>query len=77
MENTVPFEKSEIKNYLRQCVLYWRSKDAEGDEVAKYYIDAFQSMSMSLFDETVPPNNASTNPAGPGGSPQLIDLAPK
>lgn len=63
MANTVPFEQSEIKNYLRRCVLHWRVKDAEGDEVAKYYIDAFQSVSMSLFGETVPPNNASTRPA--------------
>ncbi len=63
MANTVPFEKSEVKNYLRRCVLHWRVKDAEGDEIAKYYIDAFQSVSMSLFGETVPPNNASTRPA--------------
>jgi len=54
MANTVPFEKSKVKNYLRRCVLHWRVKDAEGDEVAKYYIDAFQSVSMSLFGETIP-----------------------
>jgi hypothetical protein len=69
MANTVPFEKSEVKNYLRRCVLHWRVKDAEGDEVAKYYIDAFQSVSMSLFGETVPPNNACTGQvAGAGKS---------
>jgi len=63
MENTVSFEKSEVKNYLRRCVLHWRVKDVEGHEIAKYYIDAFQSVHMSLFGETVPPADSSDSPS--------------
>jgi hypothetical protein len=54
--DTVPFEKPEVESYLHRCILHWRVKDAEGDKFAKYYIDAFQSVSMSLFGEIVPEN---------------------
>lgn len=42
----------EVKNYLDKCIVYWRDKrDNENSEVAKYYIDAFQSARISIFDE--------------------------
>lgn len=42
----------EIKNYLDSCIVYWRKKrDEESCEFAKYYIDAFQSVRNSIFDE--------------------------
>lgn len=42
----------EIKKYLDSCIVYWRKKrDEESCEFAKYYIDAFQSVRNSIFDE--------------------------
>lgn len=42
----------EIKKYLDSCIVYWRKKrDEESCEFAKYYIDAFQSIRNSIFDE--------------------------
>lgn len=46
---------NEIKNYLDSCIVYWRKqRDEEGCEFAKYYIDAFQSVRNSIFDELLP-----------------------
>lgn len=45
----------EIKEYLDKCIRYWRDKrDKDGCEYAKYYIDAFQSIRMSIFDDLLP-----------------------
>jgi len=45
---TIPFTKREIKAYLDTCIEYWRAKE-ENFDVATYYIDAFQSVRMTLF----------------------------
>lgn len=42
----------EIKDYLDSCIVYWRKKrDEENCEFAKYYIDAFQAVRNSIFNE--------------------------
>ena len=40
-----------IKQYLDDCIKLWREKKENGDETAVYYIDAFQSVRMSIFGE--------------------------
>jgi len=55
--DTVPFNETEIKEYLDSCIKHWRKKKKESEEesedslVAMCYIDAFQSVRMSLFSE--------------------------
>lgn len=57
---TVKFEKEEVKKYLDECITFWRKQRDEGEtEKAPCYIDAYQSVRMSLFGETLPPPNAS------------------
>lgn len=51
---TIPFKKKEIKGYLDRCISFWRKKREEGDPMALYYIDAFQSVRTTLFGETLP-----------------------
>lgn len=41
----------EIKQYLDKAIDSWRKKDNEKNEIAKYYIDAFQSVRISIFGE--------------------------
>ena len=49
-ENSIPKEK--IKKYLDKCIVSWRKKrDRENSEIAKYYIDAFQSVRTSMIDD--------------------------
>ena len=50
----IPLTKIDVKNYLDECIIFWRNKrDAsEMDSVmSNYYIDAFQSVRVSLFGE--------------------------
>ena len=51
----VEFSKEAIKNYLDTAIRRWR-KSADSIEVgyAQYYIDAFQSVRVSLFGELLP-----------------------
>lgn len=43
----------EIKKYLDKSIIYWRNKrDVENNQIAKYYIDAFQSVRTSIFGKT-------------------------
>lgn len=43
----------EIKEYLDKSIAYWRNKrDIENNKIAKYYIDAFQSVRTSIFGKT-------------------------
>ena len=54
----VPFKKKDIKKYLDNCIINWRDRrsiETEDDEIliAKCYIDAFQSMRISIFGETL------------------------
>ena len=58
-DETIKFEKREIKKYLDKCIILWREKrdNAEDEEhriMAVYYIDAFQSVRTTIFGETLP-----------------------
>lgn len=54
-KNTIPFDEEHIKAYLDRCIVYWRKKLDEGDDkMAPCYIDAFQSVRMTLYDELLP-----------------------
>lgn len=47
-------DMTEIKRYLDRAIIRWRHKrDEENCEFAKYYIDAFQSVRVSIFGETL------------------------
>lgn len=48
---TVPFTEEAVKAYLDESILYWRGCQ---HEMAAYYMDAFQSVRMSLFGEVLP-----------------------
>jgi len=66
MENNdvVPFNKEAVRTYLDDAIKFWRSaRDRKGamtkDQVdlksmSPYYIDAYQSVRISLFGETLP-----------------------
>ncbi len=60
-EKTIPFTKESVKKYLDECIVFWRTKrESSGKQTAKYdecYIDAYQSVRASLFDETLPLND--------------------
>jgi len=47
----VPFEEQAVKEYLDECIRFWRTSD---DTHAEYYVDAFQSVRTSLFGRTLP-----------------------
>jgi hypothetical protein len=46
---SIPFRKKEIIEYLDSCITQWRKQKKTGDKLAPYYIDAFQSVRMTLF----------------------------
>lgn len=48
---TIPFNKEDVKKYLDECIKYWRKEHLNNKEMARYYIDAFQSVRVSLFNE--------------------------
>lgn len=49
---TVPFEKDAVRLYLDECIVYWRKqRDLKRNLIAYIYIDAYQSMRVSLFGE--------------------------
>lgn len=53
---TVPFTPEDVKAYLDKAIMFWRgerSKKNKNAEIAVYYIDAFQSMRVSLFGSTL------------------------
>ena len=49
-DKLIPFTKEDVKAYLDRCIVYWRDKDPQWSE---YYVDAFQSVRMTLFGETL------------------------
>lgn len=60
MNKTVPFTKDDVKGYLDLVIRHWRKKRDDGghmSEFAEYYIDAYQSVRYSLFDELLPPED--------------------
>lgn len=52
-EHTVNFTKEDIKEYLDDMIRLWREKrdgkDKDLSKVAIYYIDAYQSVRVSIF----------------------------
>jgi hypothetical protein len=55
LATTIPFTRKNIEEYLDDCIRHWRKKRAEGSVAARYYIDAFQSVRTSLFNQLLPP----------------------
>ena len=51
----IPFREKEVKDYLDRCIIFWRKKKLNGDQKAEDYIDAYQSMRISLFGELLAP----------------------
>lgn len=54
----IPFTKKRVKAYLDQCIDFWWSERDKASNEAGYirvlcYIDAFQSIRMGLFGETL------------------------
>jgi len=55
--NIINFVEKDVKEYLDNAIMCWRkerddmSKSKEERLIAICYIDAFQSVRMSLFDE--------------------------
>ena len=53
----IKFAEKNVKDYLDGCITVWRDKrddmknSKEERLIAIYYIDAYQSVRMSLFDE--------------------------
>ncbi|MHA1950298.1 MAG: hypothetical protein ACW99G_14740 [Candidatus Thorarchaeota archaeon] len=46
--DTVEFTKEDVKEYIDNAIAYWRlSRESYGI----YYVDAYQSLRMSLFGE--------------------------
>ena len=50
---TVPFTKKDVMAYLDRNIKFWREMDRDQNVVAPDYIDAYQSVRMSLFGETL------------------------
>ena len=53
MSDTVPFTEKDVKEYLDKVITHWRMCDAPPG-MASHYVDAFQSVRMSLFGELLP-----------------------
>ena len=51
MGETIPFEKDAVKEYLDKNIRYWREQCSKDPDFAYYYIDAYQSVRVSLFGE--------------------------
>jgi len=54
--DTIPFEERAVRAYLDRVIVHWRerrefAKEEETKLQAIYYIDAYQSMRISLFGE--------------------------
>lgn len=60
--DTIPINSTSIKKYLDKSIRFWRnelknSKTRENKLMAKHYIDAYQSVRVSLLGETLAENN--------------------
>ena len=47
----VEFTKEAVKAYLDAAIRYWRKQEDEDLLGKQFYVDAFQSVRVSLFDE--------------------------
>ena len=64
------FTQDAIKEHIDQCIVYWRKKkinavNSEDVLVATCYVDAYQSMRTSIFNELLPPNHIDTKHTTP------------
>lgn len=60
---TVRFTEQDVKNHLDKCIRFWRSKrdkksalnqrELEERDMAPFYIDAYQSVRVSLFGKVL------------------------
>ena len=65
MIETVEFTEEEVKKYLDQSIRYWRKNKETyiGDPLKPIcYIDAYQSVRVSLFGRMLPMKNPDKNP---------------
>ena len=51
LKECVPFTQEQVRQYLDECIMMWRKLRTMGEEKAPYYIDAYQSVRVSLFGE--------------------------
>jgi len=58
-KDTVDFTPEAVKAYLDKCIRYWRSVRDNPEhakrEMGSFYVDAFQSVRVSLFGELLSP----------------------
>lgn len=59
MADTVKLTEEDIKQYLDSCITHWRERKKNATvlsdiDMAVHYIDAYQSVRISLFDELFP-----------------------
>jgi hypothetical protein len=50
-DQNIKFNKESVKEYLDKCIKHWRKQKQYGNEAARYYIDAYQSVRTNLFGE--------------------------
>lgn len=56
-QTTIPWKREDVLCYLDNCIERWRAirrTQSTMQEMATHYIDAFQSVRMSLFGEELP-----------------------
>jgi hypothetical protein len=58
--NIIPFTEEHIKSYLDGAIRLWRERKSKAEHpnnqrlIADCYVDAFQSVRMTLFGELLP-----------------------
>ncbi len=50
---TVDFTEDAVKEYLDKCISHWR-RNAPPSDMRAHYVDAFQSVRVSIFGELLP-----------------------
>jgi hypothetical protein len=63
-QNIIEFTPEAVKAYLDKCILHWmeqKSKHVEIDSKSLYYIDAFQSVRVSLFGDLLSKEDLNDN----------------
>lgn len=62
--STIPFTEEAVRDYLDECITLWRGhvngeygEDHPYRKIASYYVDAYQSVRISLFGEQLPPED--------------------
>lgn len=50
-DGTVEFKEDKVKAYLDQAIRFWRGMVRRGHTGSEYYVDAYQSVRVSIFGE--------------------------